>query len=186
MTSVGGTIEIAERESEALLAAMVNAQRRGTSVLEDTEVHKHVSNVLVEQKEVVKYIHAVSDEEQLNMLVHANDQIVDVLQRLQVVRTPNLPRRPQAAASSRIRSGQRPRPRTASLPRPRVVCRLLIRPSTMVRAFRLQRPPRPPPTRGHVCRSKSTTRSCRIPATRPPRRRVASLRWSTTPTPART
>lgn len=84
MTSVDGTIAVAKKESGALLAALVRAQEHGESVLDDVTVHQHVNNVLAEQKEVVKYIHSVNDEEFLNLLVQANDVIVDALQRLQL------------------------------------------------------------------------------------------------------
>lgn len=84
MTSVHGTIERAKAESNALLEAMIDAQARSTPILEDELVQALVSNVLVMQKEVVKYIHSVNDEEYLSMLVQTNDVIVDVLQRLQL------------------------------------------------------------------------------------------------------
>ncbi|KAI3624002.1 hypothetical protein CBS14141_002430 [Malassezia furfur] len=87
ITSVQGTIEKARNDANLLLAAMVDAQRHSVPILEDYAVQGHVDEVLTVQKELVKYIHAVNDEEHLNSLVQANDMIVDVLQRLQVAST---------------------------------------------------------------------------------------------------
>ncbi|WFC95720.1 hypothetical protein MBRA1_002374 [Malassezia brasiliensis] len=84
ITSVQGTIEKARSDASLLLAAMIDAQKRSVPILEDYAVQGHVDEVLTVQKELVKYIHAVNDEEHLNSLVLANDMIVDVLQRLQV------------------------------------------------------------------------------------------------------
>ncbi|PKI85764.1 Lsb5p [Malassezia vespertilionis] len=83
-TSVDGSIGVARKEADALLQAMLAAQARFEDILDDEAVHKHVSNVLDVQKSIVKFIHTVSDEEYLTMLVDANDRIVDVLQRLQM------------------------------------------------------------------------------------------------------
>ncbi|WFD00376.1 hypothetical protein MYAM1_003124 [Malassezia yamatoensis] len=83
ITSVDGTIHAAESNSQLLLEAMVDAKSRPSPILEDQLVQALVDNVLVVQKELVRYIHTVNDEEYLDKLVRANDQIVDVLQRLQ-------------------------------------------------------------------------------------------------------
>lgn len=87
ITSVQGSIEKARNDANLLLAAMIDAQRHSVPILEDYAVQGHVDEVLTVQKELVKYIHAVNDEEHLNSLVQANDMIVDVLQRLQVAST---------------------------------------------------------------------------------------------------
>lgn len=83
--SVAGAISLASSESQALLQAMVNAREVHTNVLANEQVRVHVSNVLNSQKQLVRFIHTVNDEHYLGSLVQANDKIVDVLQRLQMV-----------------------------------------------------------------------------------------------------
>ncbi|WFD44126.1 protein-serine/threonine phosphatase [Malassezia psittaci] len=83
ITSVDGTVHDAETNAQLLLEAMIDAKSRPSPILEDQLVQALVDHVLVVQKELVRYIHTVNDEEYLDKLVRANDQIVDVLQRLQ-------------------------------------------------------------------------------------------------------
>jgi GAT domain len=85
--SVEGAIELSEGESNALLKAVVDAQRRHAPVMEDAFVRAHAQNLLEVQHHLVKLIHTVNDEEFLNKLVQANDKVIDSLQRLQLVRT---------------------------------------------------------------------------------------------------
>lgn len=82
-----GTIESTNGETSDLLAAMVNAKQRNVPLLEDATVRTHTMTVLELQKSIVRFIHTVNDEDYLSRLVLANDKIVDVLQRLQMVRS---------------------------------------------------------------------------------------------------
>jgi len=84
---VDGTIESTNGETSDLLAAMVNAKQRNVPLLEDATVRTHTMTVLELQKSIVRFIHTVNDEDYLSRLVLANDKIVDVLQRLQMVRS---------------------------------------------------------------------------------------------------
>lgn len=85
-SSVEGTIESTKSETDDLLAAMVDAKKRDVPLLEDPKVQTQTTTVLELQKVIVRFIHTVNDEDYLGRLVLANDRIVDVLQRLQMVR----------------------------------------------------------------------------------------------------
>lgn len=82
-TSVGGTLDAANRECELLLQAVVSASRSGVPVMQHDDVKTHATLLLELQKSVVQYIHTVGDDFYLSALIETNDKIVDVLQRLQ-------------------------------------------------------------------------------------------------------
>lgn len=97
------TLEAAKTHANELLQAMIRHKDLRESILQEPEVRIYVSFVLDAQKELVRYIHTVNDDEYLNWLVLANDQIVDVLQRLQMVRPASDPghdRRPHSDATA--------------------------------------------------------------------------------------
>ena len=82
-SSVEGTLEASNRETEALWQAVMAASQSNTPVMESEDVKTHAMLVLELQKDVVQYIHTVGDADYIGTLIDANDKIVDVLQRLQ-------------------------------------------------------------------------------------------------------
>lgn len=82
-SSVEGTLEASNRETEALLQSIVAASKSNVPIMENEDVKTHAMLVLELQKEVVQYIHTVGDADYVVTLIDANDKIVDVLQRLQ-------------------------------------------------------------------------------------------------------